>query len=40
MEPAKAVKEYKVELTQAQDENEMLMNLAGKVIIENFRGSD
>jgi len=34
MEPAKAVKEYKENLVQAQEENEMLTKLVGKVTIE------
>jgi len=34
MEPSKVVKEYKEELAQAQDENEMLMKLVGKITIE------
>lgn len=34
MEPSKVVKEYKEELAQAQDDNEMLMKLVGKVTIE------
>jgi len=34
MEPSKEVKEYKEELAQAQDDNEMLMKLVGKVTIE------
>ncbi|HIG65530.1 MAG TPA: hypothetical protein EYQ43_08265 [Methyloprofundus sp.] len=34
MEPSKAVKEYKEDLAQAQEENEMLTKLVGKVTIE------
>ena len=34
MEPSKVIKEYKEELAQAQDDNEMLMKLVGKVTIE------
>jgi len=34
MEPSKVVKEYKEELAQAQDDNEMPMKLVGKVTIE------
>jgi putative transposase len=34
MEPAKAVKEYKEDLAQAQEENEILTKLVGKVTIE------
>ncbi len=35
MEPAKAVKEYKLELVAAQEENEMLTKIVGKMTVEN-----
>ncbi len=34
MEPAKAVKEYKLELVAAQEENEMLTKIVGKMTVE------
>ena len=34
MEPAKAVKEYKQELVTAQEENEMLTKIVGKMTVE------
>ena len=34
MEPSKAVKEYKVELSAAQEQNEMLTKIVGKMTVE------
>ena len=34
MDPAKAVKEYKLELVAAQEENEMLTKIVGKMTVE------
>jgi putative transposase len=34
MEPAKAVKEYKEELSAAQEQNEMLTKIVGKMTVE------
>jgi len=34
MEPSKAVKEYKVELSVAQEQNEMLTKIVGKMTVE------
>ena len=34
MEPSKAVKEYKVELSEAQEQNEMLTKIVGKMRVE------
>jgi hypothetical protein len=35
MEPAKAVKEYKLELVAAKEENQMLTKIVGKITSSN-----